>query len=206
MKSRGAVLLFSLVAGLVVLPAIGGAQARGAQGRGSQTASSKPLAIYVVDTEGGKAVLFVTPAGESLLIDSGNPGGRDTDRIMAASRMQVSAGSTICSHPLPRRSCRRGAGARETDPDQQFIDHGPSVEEHEQVAGFQQAYAELYGKATHLVVKPGDTVPIAGSIGGSCRPPATRSSRRFLAAGNRIRPAPSSSRRTIRRILRTVSR
>ena len=63
MKSRGAVLLFSLVAGLVVLPAIGGAQARGAQGRGSQTASSKPLAIYVVDTEGGKAVLFVTPAG-----------------------------------------------------------------------------------------------------------------------------------------------
>ena len=37
-----------------------------------------PLEIYVVDTEGGKATLFISPSGESLLIDSGNPGGRDT--------------------------------------------------------------------------------------------------------------------------------
>ncbi|MEP6593136.1 MAG: hypothetical protein ABJC51_05560, partial [Acidobacteriota bacterium] len=36
------------------------------------------------------------------------------------------------------------------------------VEEREQVAGFQQAYAELYGKGKHLVVKPGDRIPIAG--------------------------------------------
>ena len=43
-----------------------------------------------------------------------------------------------------------------------FVDHGPTVEEREQVAGFQQAYAELYGKAKHLVVKPGDRVPITG--------------------------------------------
>jgi hypothetical protein len=47
-------------------------------------------------------------------------------------------------------------------PIKHFIDHGPSVEEHEQVAGFQQAYAELYGKASHTVVKPGDKVPIGG--------------------------------------------
>ena len=43
-----------------------------------------------------------------------------------------------------------------------FIDHGPSVEEREQVQGFQAAYAELYGKAKHTVVKPGDKIPIAG--------------------------------------------
>ena len=30
-----------------------------------------------------------------------------------------------------------------------FIDHGPTVEEREQVQGFQAAYAELYGKAKH---------------------------------------------------------
>jgi competence protein ComEC len=48
----------------------------------AQAPSSKPLDIYVVDTEGGKAALFVSPTGQSLLIDSGNPGGRDTDRIM----------------------------------------------------------------------------------------------------------------------------
>ena len=45
---------------------------------------AKPLDIYVVDTEGGKAALWVTPAGQSVLIDSGNPGNRDLDRLMAA--------------------------------------------------------------------------------------------------------------------------
>src|SRR4029077_1260694 len=36
----------------------------------AQAPSSKPLDIYVVDTEGGKAALFVSPTGQSLLIDS----------------------------------------------------------------------------------------------------------------------------------------
>lgn len=37
--------------------------------------------IYWVDVEGGAATLMVTPAGESILIDSGNPGLRDPNRI-----------------------------------------------------------------------------------------------------------------------------
>lgn len=42
------------------------------------------LDIYFIDVEGGAATLFVTPAGESLLIDSGYPdnGGRDRDRVL----------------------------------------------------------------------------------------------------------------------------
>jgi hypothetical protein len=47
-------------------------------------------------------------------------------------------------------------------PIKHYVDHGPSSEEREQVAGFQAAYAELYGKAKHTVVKPGDKLPIAG--------------------------------------------
>lgn len=39
------------------------------------------LDIYWIDAEGGGATLIVTPAGESVLIDSGNPGGRDAGRI-----------------------------------------------------------------------------------------------------------------------------
>lgn len=39
------------------------------------------LDFYWVDVEGGGATLIVTPAGESILIDSGNPGGRDAPRI-----------------------------------------------------------------------------------------------------------------------------
>jgi hypothetical protein len=48
----------------------------------------KPLEIYFVDVEGGQATLFVTPEGQSLLIDTGWPGnaGRDADRIVAAAK------------------------------------------------------------------------------------------------------------------------
>lgn len=42
------------------------------------------LDIYFIDVEGGAATLLVTPAGESVLIDSGYPdnNGRDRDRIL----------------------------------------------------------------------------------------------------------------------------
>ena len=43
--------------------------------------ANQNLTFYWVDVEGGAATLIVTPAGESVLIDSGNPGGRDADRI-----------------------------------------------------------------------------------------------------------------------------
>lgn len=37
--------------------------------------------IYWVDSEGGGSTLLVTPEGESVLVDTGNPGGRDAQRI-----------------------------------------------------------------------------------------------------------------------------
>src|SRR6185503_16912975 len=39
------------------------------------------LDIYWIDSEGGGSTLIVTPTGESVLIDSGNPGLRDSRRI-----------------------------------------------------------------------------------------------------------------------------
>jgi beta-lactamase superfamily II metal-dependent hydrolase len=44
-------------------------------------AADKKLDVYWVDVEGGAATLFVTPAGESVLIDTGYPGDRDAQRI-----------------------------------------------------------------------------------------------------------------------------
>ncbi len=46
------------------------------------------LDIYFIDVEGGAATLFVTPAGESLLIDSGypTPDDRDLNRILKVIR------------------------------------------------------------------------------------------------------------------------
>ena len=43
--------------------------------------SDGKLDIFWIDVEGGGATLIVTPAGESVLIDTGNPGGRDAKRI-----------------------------------------------------------------------------------------------------------------------------
>ncbi|MDP7205616.1 MAG: MBL fold metallo-hydrolase, partial [Pirellulaceae bacterium] len=40
------------------------------------------LDIYWIDVEGGAATLIVTPAGESILVDTGNPGLRDPNRII----------------------------------------------------------------------------------------------------------------------------
>src|SRR5882762_8429074 len=39
-----------------------------------QVRQQKPLDIYFVDTEGGQATLFVSPSGQSMLVDTGFPG------------------------------------------------------------------------------------------------------------------------------------
>ena len=56
---------------------------------------ARGLDFYFIDTEGGAATLLVTPAGESVLIDSGNPGDRDAHRIAAAAH---DAGITEIDH------------------------------------------------------------------------------------------------------------
>lgn len=48
----------------------------------SAQAKDGQFEIYWVDTEGGAATLMVTPAGESVLVDTGNPGVRDSNRIV----------------------------------------------------------------------------------------------------------------------------
>src|SRR5688572_31892393 len=53
------------------------------------------LSIYFVDTEGGQSTLFVGPSGESLLVDTGNPGERDLGRIAETLR---TAGVTRIDH------------------------------------------------------------------------------------------------------------
>src|SRR6476646_10675386 len=129
----------------------------------AQRGPAKPLDVYIVDTEGGKAALWVAPSGQSLLIDSGNPGNRDLDRIMAAVN---DAGLKQIDFLISTHyHVDHTGGLQELAkriPIGHFIDHGPTVEEREQVQGFQAAYAELYGKAKHTVVKPGDKVPITG--------------------------------------------
>jgi competence protein ComEC len=49
-------------------------------------AGERGLDIYWIDVEGGAATLIVTPAGESVLVDAGNPGARDAGRIHEIAR------------------------------------------------------------------------------------------------------------------------
>jgi competence protein ComEC len=148
MVLRRIVLAVSLAAAAVALPA-------------AQT--SKGLTVYVIDTEGGKAALWITPSGQTVLIDSGNPGGRDTDRLMEAIK---DAGVTKIDYLVSTHyHVDHIGGVQELAkriPIGTFVDHGPTVEEREQVANFQASYKELYDKAKHIVVKPGDKLPLTG--------------------------------------------
>jgi competence protein ComEC len=129
----------------------------------AQASPRRTLDIYFIDTEGGQATLYVAPSGQALLVDAGNPGGRDTDRIVAA--LDDAGVKTLDYLLLTHYHVDHVGGVQELAkriPIRHFVDHGPTVEASEQVAGFQQAYAELYGKASHTIVKPGDKLPIAG--------------------------------------------
>ena len=125
------------------------------------------LRIYLVDVEGGNATLFVSPTGESLLIDTGNGGAnadRDVGRIMAAVE---DAGLTQIDHLITTHYHGDHYGGMSElatrIPIRHFIDHGPGVEDNAATDAFLNgAYRDLYGKARHTVAQPGDTVPLAG--------------------------------------------
>ncbi len=55
-------------------------------GNSAAAGADKTLDFYWVDVEGGGGTLIVTPAGESILIDTGMPGGRDAGRIFDAAK------------------------------------------------------------------------------------------------------------------------
>ena len=143
---------------LTLLVALGGVT-----GKASGQRASATLDIYIVDTEGGKATLFVTPAGQTVLIDTGNPGARDLERIMD---VVASAGVTKIDYLISTHYHTDHIGGLEAlakrIPVAHFMDHGPNVEARDAVPGFQAAYAEINGKARHTVLKPGDRIPLAG--------------------------------------------
>ena len=136
----------------------------------SQTASRTTLDIYVIDVEGGTAILFVAPSGESMLIDSGglqnslsNP--RDSGRIMEAVN---AAGIQKIDHMITSHYDWDHYAGLPSLADririEEYIDHGPNTQPAEQADRFMRnVYPRLYAKTKHRVVKAGDKISLGGA-------------------------------------------
>jgi len=129
------------------------------------TASASPLRIYFIDVEGGQSTLVVSPTGASMLIDAGWPGnnGRDANRILDAAK---AAGLTQIDFLVVTHYHVDHAGGvaplAEKIKIGTFVDHGPNREDSDDTRANYAAYQKAIGNAKHLVVKPGDRIPISG--------------------------------------------
>ncbi|MGH9141170.1 MAG: ComEC/Rec2 family competence protein [Vicinamibacterales bacterium] len=165
MKQIGGILFCALLAWIIPRGAI---------------AQAKTLDIYFIDVEGGQSTLVVTPAGETLLIDTGFPSdgsfasvpgdphkARDANRIIAAAN---AAGVTRIDYLLITHFHADHDGAvpelAQLIPIRTFVDHeSPAQNAEEHVAGTQaafDAYARVRAKGQHLTPRPGDRIPLKG--------------------------------------------
>src|SRR5437868_7252561 len=130
------------------------------------------LDIYFIDTEGGQATLLVTPAGQTMLIDSGfadadSTAARDANRIVAAARL---GNATRIDVFVPTHFHGDHVGGVEQVaarlPIALFVDDGPAVQESaplkQRVGEYSEIYAAEFAKGKHLVVKAGDKIPVKG--------------------------------------------
>ena len=149
-------IVIGLVAVTTLVPAAGAALAAKADGR---------LDIYWIDVEGGAATLLVTPQGESVLIDTGNPGHRDPDRIVLTAAKQAGlrqidhviithyhadhfGGAAMLSTLMPIKHLHdNGIFEGIVDrPDQSYLD---------------------FKAGQRSVISPGDEIPLAQAAGGA---------------------------------------
>ncbi len=123
------------------------------------------LDVYFIDVEGGQATLIVTPAGESMLVDTGwaGFGGRDAERIASVAK---AAGVSELDYLLITHYHLDHVGGApelvELLPAKTFVDHGPSVETGGRAAELFARYQAIRRQGKHLLVRPGDTVPLKG--------------------------------------------
>jgi beta-lactamase superfamily II metal-dependent hydrolase len=125
--------------------------------------AAKNLEVYFIDVEGGQATLIVPPGGDSMLIDTGWAGfnHRDADRIAAAAK---AAGVKRIDYLVITHFHADHVGGvpqlAEKLPIKNFVDHGEQTETGKPAEILFNAYKTFRDKGNHIVVKPGDTIPV----------------------------------------------
>jgi competence protein ComEC len=128
-------------------------------------AASKPLQVYFIDVEGGQSTLFVSPSGQSMLVDTGWPDhdGRDAKHIVAAAH---DAGIHQIDDLLITHYHMDHVGGvpqlAALIPIRKFIDHGQSVETRPNAEALYKAYLKVREKGRHILARPGMQIPIRG--------------------------------------------
>ena len=151
-QSERAIAVALLAATLVAAPTLGRAQD-----------APDTLDIYWIDVEGGAATLVVTPARESVLMDTGwpRPDARDARRIQAA---MADAGITEIDYLLFSHFHTDHVGGLTALADQvpihHIVDHGDSVErDREQGQALWENYLAVASDRRRSVT-PGDKLPL----------------------------------------------
>src|SRR4030081_2338125 len=144
-----------------------------------QVRQQKPLDIYFIDTEGGQATLFVSPSGQSMLVDTGFPGNqgaatpaeanapgitRDADRITAVlKKANVTVLDYVVISHYHGDHAGNAAELASRIPIRHFVDHGPyTVELQPNRSGAFLAYQPVREKAHVVVPNPGNKSAFAG--------------------------------------------
>ena len=128
-------------------------------------AQSHSLDIYWIDVEGGAATLIVTPSGQSLLIDTGNPApdDRDAKRIREAARV---AGLQKIDFLLTTHFHSDHVGGApalaKMIPIEHFFDHGESIETQDPRDAKRWDDYRALAAGKRSIVKPGDKIPLKG--------------------------------------------
>jgi competence protein ComEC len=136
---------------------------------GQAADTERGLDIHFIDTEGGAATLVITPLSESVLIDCGNPGARDAERIH---QVATQAGLKAIDHLIITHWHVDHYGGVERLsqllPIHHFYDHGIPESLAEDPQNFPlliQAYKRAcQGKSRTL--KPGDEIALKQPDGG----------------------------------------
>ena len=125
--------------------------------------AARDLEIYAIDVEGGKSTLYISPSGQTMLIDAGYGGFEDRDAKRIAAVLKLASVKQIDFLVVTHFHSDHVGGVpriAEMIPVKQFIDHGKSYEK--TPGKIYDDYAALRDKSKHTLAEAGYRIPIKG--------------------------------------------